>query len=199
MLEGLAVSYGDCAMFSNLLHKASNQFSNALVSVGWNSGNIGDHFSGFNWLASLLEVSNNDFNGVLDSATEIHGVHSCSNTFASLSEDGAGQNGGGGSSISGLIVGLLGNWFNELSTDVFEAVREFDGLGNSHTILGNFGGTEGLVNNDIASLWSEGDLDCIGEFVTAADHVVSALNTEREFFGREEGNWSSVESLLLGL
>lgn len=116
-------------------------------------------------------------------------IHSSSNTLNTFLENGSCQNSGCCCTITSLIIGFGCNRFNQLSTNVLESVWEFNCLSNSDTILCDFWSTKGLVNYDISSLWSKGCLDCISQFVTSFEHLLSAFLTKTQLLSCKE-HWS---------
>lgn len=74
VVQGFAVAHGDGAMLTDALHEFSDQFSDLLVTVGRDGGNILDHLLGLNRLGTSLEVLNDGFDGKVNAPAEIHGL-----------------------------------------------------------------------------------------------------------------------------
>jgi hypothetical protein len=55
-------------------------------------------------------------------------------------------------------------------SEVFEFVFQGDALGNGDTILGNFGSTKGLFNDDVSAFWAESYRDSFGEDINTGEH-----------------------------
>lgn len=102
-------------------------------------------------------------------------IHSSGNTLDALLEDSSCEDGGCGSTVSSLIIGLGGYGLHQLSTNVLVLVRELYCLGHSNTILRDLGRTEGLVDYHVASLGAQGYLDCVRKVVTPSQHMLTAL------------------------
>jgi hypothetical protein len=151
VVQGFAVGNGDGAVLADLLHQLGDQVSDLRVAVGGNCGHVGDHFLGFNRLAAGLEVGHDGFDGDVDAPFEVHGVEPGGDAFAALSEDGSGEDCGGGCSVAGLVVGFIRNLFNEGSTHVHEFISEFDVFGYGNSVFCDFRGAEALVDNDVSS------------------------------------------------
>lgn len=151
VLQGLAVLDSDGSVFAHAFHQLSQKFAHFLVAVGGNGANIGDLLLAFDGLGTRLEVLDHTVHGEVDTAAEIHWVHTGSYTFAAFTVDGTGQNGGCGSSVTSDIVGLAGDLLDERGANIFETVRKLDGFGHSDTVLGNFRCAEGLVDHDVAA------------------------------------------------
>lgn len=116
------------------------------------SGDLSDLFGGSYGLGKLLELSNNSVNTLVDSTPDIHGVEASSNLFYTLGKELQSQDGGGGGTITSLVVGLAGNRLDELSADIFKRVAKVDALGNSHSVLGNLGRAITAGNYYVSSL-----------------------------------------------
>ena len=59
-------------------------------------------------------------------------------------------------SVAGYVRGLGGDFANHLCAHVLERVAELNLLGDGDAVLGDGGGTELLLNNDVAALGAEG-------------------------------------------
>src|SRR5690606_19647456 len=91
-------------------------------------------------------------------------------TDKSLSEHGRRRG-----AVTGNVIGLLGDLFDELGADLLPRVLELDLLGDGHTIVGDRGGAPLLLENDVAAPGAEGDLDGVGESVHAALEATPCL------------------------
>ena len=58
---------------------------------------------------------------------------------------GLSQNGSGGGTVTGDVVGLLSNFLDQLSTDLLERLFELDLLGDGDAVVGDGGGAPLLV------------------------------------------------------
>lgn len=79
-------------LLPDLLHRLGNQITNMLVSVGGNSSDLRDFLRGGDGTGIVLEERDDDFDGLLDTAAEVHGVDSGSDVLQTLGKDGAGEN-----------------------------------------------------------------------------------------------------------
>jgi len=64
-----------------------------------------------------------------------------------------------------MVVGLLGDRLDQIRPQIDLSVRELDVFGHRHSVLGDFGRPEGLVQNHVSPLGPEGDLYGISESV----------------------------------
>jgi hypothetical protein len=99
---------------------------------------------------------------------------------AGLPDHRLGEHGGGGGAVTGDVVGLGGDFLDELGAHVLERVLELDLLGDRHTVVGDRGGAELLVEHDVAALGAERHLDGVGELVDARLEAAAGLLVELE-------------------
>ena len=109
---------------------------------------------------------------------KVHRVHAGSYCFAALAVNGASENSGGSGAIASDIIGIRGHLTHKLGSHVHKAIRELNVLRHGHTILGDLGGTEGLVEDGIATLGTKGHLDSISQLVDALEHQSASLHSE---------------------
>ena len=99
-----------------------------------------------------------------------------------------GQNGGGGGAVAGLVGGSGSDFAHHLRAHVLELVFEFDFLGDGDAVLGDARSAERLVEDDVAALRTERDLDRVGENVDAAQHSIARIDGEFDVFGSHCSN-----------
>ncbi|OQA10904.1 MAG: hypothetical protein BWY66_00101 [bacterium ADurb.Bin374] len=97
--------------------------------------------------------------------------------------DGLSQNGGGGGSVAGDVVGLGGDFLHELGAHVLELVFEFDFLGDGHAVVGDGRAAEFLVEDGITTLRAEGGANGIGDDVDAVLERAASFFPVFELFG----------------
>ena len=93
--------------------------------------------------------------------------------LGAFTDDGLGQDGGGGRAVTGDVVGLRSHFAHHLGAHVLELVGELDLLGDGDAVLGDARSAEGLLDDDVTALGAEGHLDGIGEDVDAAEHLLA--------------------------
>ena len=166
--EGLALLHGDDAFFADLVHSFSDELTDLGVATGRNGSGGCDLLFGLDVLRHGEELVGDDIGRLLDTALETHGVRAGSDVAQAFTNECLGQHGCGGGAVASDIVGLLGDLFDELSTDLLVGILEIDLLGDGHTIIGDRGGAPLLLENDVAALRAQGDLHGVGEHVHAA-------------------------------
>ena len=115
----------------------------------------------------VLSCFDDGFGGLLDAALEGHRVGAGRDVLQALVDDALAEDGRGGRAVTGDVVGLGGDLLGELGADVLERVVELDVLGDGDAVVGDRRGAELLVEDDVAALGAEGDLDRVGEGVDA--------------------------------
>src|SRR5665648_529430 len=113
-------------------------------------------------------------------------------TAQARAHDGLGEQGSGGGAVTGDVVGLGGDFLEELGALVLEDVLELDLTGDGHAVVGDGGGAELLVEHHIAALGAEGDLYGVGERVDATLQGAPGLVGILQFFSHA----TSASSLL---
>src|SRR5690606_7476264 len=114
---------------------------------------------------------------------EVHRVHAGGDGFRAFLDNGLRQNGGGGGAVASLVVGLGGDFAQQLCAHVLELVLKLDFLGDGHAVLGDARSAERLVDDDVAALGAERHLDGVGENIDATQHTVARVAGEFDFFG----------------
>ena len=121
--------------------------------------------------------------GGLDALLQRHRVGAGGHVAQALVDHGPGQDGGGGGAVTGDVVGLLGDFLDELGADLLVGVLELDLLGDGDAVVGDRGGAPLLVQHDVAALGAEGDADRVGQLVHAALEGAAGLLVERDDLG----------------
>ena len=109
-----------------------------------------------------------------------HRVGAGGHVAQALADERLGEHGRGGGAVTGDVVGLLGDLLDELGADLLVRVLELDLLGDGDTVVGDRGGAPLLLQDDVAALRAEGDLDGVGEDVHAALEAATGLLVERD-------------------
>src|SRR6185369_17099549 len=86
----------------------------------------------------------------------------------------------GGGPVARHVIGLGGDLLDQLGAEVFVRVGEVDLLGDRHTVVGDGGGAELLVQDDVAPARAEGHLDRVGERVDTVLEQVPGVVREAQ-------------------
>ena len=135
------------------------------------------------FLERFLIVLDDVGHGLVDAALQIHRVHAGGDRLQPLAHDGLGEQGGGGGAVAGGVVGLRGDLAQHLRAHVLELILELDLLRHGHAVLGRARRAERLLEDHVAALRSERDLDRVGENVDAAQHALAGIGCEFYVFG----------------
>ena len=115
----------------------------------------------------LLIESTAVIDGLLDALLQDHRVRAGCDVAQAFTDHRPCEHGGGGGAVAGDVVGLLGDFLDELGPDLLERVFEVDLLGDRHTVVGDRGGAPLLLEDDVAALRAERDAYGVGELVHA--------------------------------
>ncbi len=159
-----------------------------MVAVGRDRADLGNCLVVGAGLALLFQLSDGGADGLVESALEIHRVHTSSNCLHAVTDDGVGEHGGGGGAVAGDIGSLRRDFFQHLRAHVLEAVGELDFLGDGDAVLGDRRGAEALFEHNVTTLRAERCLDGIGENVDAGQHAGAGVFGEANFFGCHDCN-----------
>lgn len=106
IVHGLALLDGDNTLLANLLHGVGNQLADVGITVGTDSGDLGNLGAGSDIPLVGLEVLNNSIDSSLSATAKIHGVAASSYVLDGLREDGPGKDGGRSRTVTSGLVGL---------------------------------------------------------------------------------------------
>ena len=112
---------------------------------------------------------------------QLHRVGAGGDVLEALAEDRLGQHGGGGGAVAGQVAGLGGDFLHHLGAHVLDRVGQLDFLGDGDAVLGDGRGAELLVDDDVAALGAERDLDRLGQVVDALLELGAGLGVEEQF------------------
>jgi len=138
----------------------------------------GDLLLGLDVLAHLEQRVGHGLDGGLDAALERHRVRAGRHVAQALTDHRLGEHGRGRRTVTGDVVGLLRDLLDQLGADLLVRLLELDLLGDAHTIVGDGGGAPLLLEDDVAALGAEGDLDGVGERVHATLETAPGLLIE---------------------
>ena len=118
------------------------------------------------------------FDGCLDALLEGHRVGAGGHVAQALADHGPCQHGGRGGAVTGDVVGLLGDFLDQLGADLLVGILEVDLLGDGHAVIGDRGGAPLLFEDDVAALRPQRDAYGVGELVHARFERTTSLLVE---------------------
>ncbi len=133
----------------------------------------------------------------LDALLQRHGVGAGRDVAEALADHRPREHRGGGGAVTGDVVGLLGDLFDELGADLFVGVLELDLLGDGDTIVGDRGSAPLLVEHHVAAFGAERDPHGVGELVHARFESAPSLFVERDDLGHLESCLPEVTECVL--
>ena len=177
--EALAVLNGDDAFLTDLLHSLGEELADFLV-VGGDGSYLSDLLVLLDGHGLFLEFFDYDFSRKLHPLAELHTVRAGGYVLRALADHRAGEDGRGRGSVSGDVVGLGGDFFDELSAHILERIFEFDFLSDGHAVVGDGRRAEFLFEYDVAALRSKGDSDGVGYFIDTTLHSAASFFFEKQ-------------------
>ena len=119
------------------------------------------------FFGETLDRVDGDDDGLLDALLQDHRVGAGCDVAQTFADHGPGEDRGGRGAVTGDVVGLLGDFLDELGTDLLERVFEVDFLGDRDAVVRDRGRAPLLLEHDVAALRAERDAYCVGELVHA--------------------------------
>ena len=180
-LGGLGLLNGDNTVGGDLFHCVGNECAYDLVAGG-NSADAGDIIGTVDLLCACLEAFDSAVNSLFHTLAQDHGVRACGNVLHALVDHCLGKQSCGRCTVARSVVGLCGDFLDELSAHVLGGVVKLDLLGDGNTVIGDKGSAVLLVKNNVSALRAESDLYCVGELVNTAQKRVSCIYTVINIF-----------------
>ena len=186
-LEHRVASFGifnrDHTVHRNGTHTVGNEFTDFAVVVGRDGGHLFNlvvvavHLFGL-----CFDAFHHALHGLVDTALEVERIGTSGHVFHTFRQNGLCQYGGRGGAVAGIVTGLGSHTLHELCTCILEGVIEFDFTCHAHTIFGDAGSAEFLVDDNIATLRAEGNFYCIGQSVSTLAELFAGINVIFNFF-----------------
>src|SRR5215471_3001948 len=180
-LEALGLLDGDHAVLADLVHRLGDDPSDLGVVVGRDRPDVGDVLA-LDGLGELVERLDGRLDGGVDAALQLHRVGAGGDVLDPLAVDRLREHGRGRRAVAGHVGGLRGDLADHLRAHVLQRILELDLLGDGHAVLGDRRGTELLLDDDVAALRAEGDLDGVGQLVDAVEDALPRLLAVRNRF-----------------
>ena len=148
---------GDDAVFADLREGVGEHVADRGIVVARDRGDLLQALFVFDvdLFGLLVDRIVDGLNGFVDAAAEGHGIGAGCDHFEAFAEDAFGEHRGGRGAVASDVVRLAGGFFDELRTEVFERVIEFDVLRDGDAVFGHFGGAPAFVEHGIAAAGAE--------------------------------------------
>ena len=172
--EAVVVLDGHDAVLTDLVQSLGDLLANLGVGCG-DRGGGGDLVLGLHVLGGGDQFLDDGVGGLLDAATQRDRVGAGDNVLQAFVHEGLGQHGGGGGSVARDVVGLLGDFLDQLGADALVRILKIDFLGDGDAIVGDGRCAIGLVEHHIAALRAQSDLHGVGELVETRKHALTSF------------------------
>ena len=167
----------DRAVFADFVHRVGDDFADGLVPVGGNGGDLLD-LCVVDLLRDLLQLLDDCIDGFHDAALERSRVRAGSDVAQTFAVDGFREDRRGGRAVAGDVAGFACDFAHHLGAHIFVRVFQFDLLRDRHTVLGDRGAAEFLVENDVATVGAERGRDGFRQFLDTAQQRVTRVFIE---------------------
>jgi hypothetical protein len=174
---------GDDAFAADFLHRVGENLADFFVTVGRDGGDLRHPGVVVDGARHAFDGRDGSANGGVDAALEFHRRDARGQQFDAFADNGAGQHGGGSGAVTGHITGLLGNFADELGADILEAIFEFNFFDDGYAVLGDDGGAEAPLQEDVAAFGSKRDARGFGHERSADDDSGTRPFMEFNYFG----------------
>ena len=176
--EGLGILDGDGTVLANGVHGLGDLGADHGVTCG-DGADVGDLLGGGNLLSVGFQSLDDGVGCLLDATTDGQGIGACGDVAQALGNDDVGQQGCGGGTVTGNVVGLDGSLADQLSAHVLDGVLKLDLAGDGHAVVGDHGSTVGALQRNVAAFGAKGDLDGIGKLLDACGHAGAGVGIEQ--------------------
>ena len=164
--ERLALLDVDDAVLADLLDGVGDDVADLLVA-GRDRRHAGDLVLAGD-LLGLLGMSSTTWSTAFSMPRlSASGLAPAATFFRPCADDRLGEHRGGRGAVAGDVVGRRGDLADELGALVLEDVLDLDLTSDGHAVVRDGRGAELLVEDDVAALGAERDLDGVGDGVDA--------------------------------
>src|SRR5436190_16787886 len=172
----------DDAVLADLLHRLGDQVADLRIVVGRDRADLGDLLLAGGRGADALQLLDDRGDRLVDAALDRHRVGAGRHVLEALAEDGLGEHGRRRGAVAGVVGSLRRDLLHHLGAHVLERIGELDLLRHGDTVLGDRRRAELLVDDDVPSLGSEGDLHRLGKLIDAALERRACVSVEMQLF-----------------
>ena len=175
--EGVGLFNSHHTFLTDLVNGFGDQVTDGRVSSRNRRGR-GNFFLGLDLFCSTQQAVRDGVDGLLNSALQSNWVGTSCDVAQTFANHRLGENHRRGCPVTGDIVSLLGDLFDEFSANLLVGVLELDFFGNRDTIVCDGGGAPLLLEHHVAAAGPQGDLDGIGEDIESALETATGLFIE---------------------
>ncbi len=128
----------------------------------------------------FLSFSVMSLDGLLDAVLHLHRIDAGDDGLEAFVEDRFGQHGGGGGAVAGHVARLAGDFADHAGAHVLVDVFQVDFLGDGDAVLGDRRRAEALLQDHVAALGTERDLDGAGQLARRRGESPRGLPDRRQ-------------------
>ncbi len=184
-LHGLGLFNGNNTVSADLLHGIRHQLSYGIIS-GRDGCHSGDMLLAVYFLAHLGNSLYSAVGSLLHTLSQDNGVGACRQVLHTGVYHRLCQYGSCGGSVSCHVVGLGGYLFYKLCAHVLKSVSQLDLLCNGHTVIGDQGSPEGLIQHHISSFGSQCHSHGVSQLIDAGLQCRTGLCSVFDFFCHDD-------------
>ncbi|EME96580.1 DNA polymerase II large subunit [Streptomyces mobaraensis NBRC 13819 = DSM 40847] len=165
--EGVGLLDGDDAVLADLVHRLGDELADLLV-LGGQRGHGGDVGLGVDRAGGREQLVGDGLDRGVDALLQGGRGGAGGDVAQTLADQRLGQHGRGGGAVTRDVVGLGRHLLDELGAQVLVRVLQLDLARDGDAVVGDGGGAELLVDDDVAALGADRHLDRVGKLVDAA-------------------------------
>ena len=132
---GLGFFNRDHAFLANFFHRFSQHVADFCFAIGGNRTDLLDLFVGFDVLGTRLQIGNNGFNSLVDTALEVHRVTARGYSLDAFTDNRLRQYGRSRCAVAGIVVRLGGHFADQHRAQILARVLQLDFLRNRHAVF----------------------------------------------------------------
>ena len=157
---------GDDTVLADLVHDLGDELADRGVG-GADGGHGGDLLARLDGARVGLEPLDDGVDALVQAALDDHRVGARGDVLEALGDERLAEHDRGRGAVAGDVIGLGRDLLEELRAHVLEGLLELHLAGDGHAVVGDGGGPELLVEDDVAALGTERHLDGVSEAVDA--------------------------------
>ncbi len=165
----------DGAVLADFVHGVGNDLADRLVPVGRNGRDLRDLSAVADFLRDFLQLVRDRFHGFHDAALQRSRVRTRRHVAQTFAIDGFRQHCRRGRAVARDVGRFRRDFADELRAHIFIRIFELDLFRHGHTVFGDGRAAEFLVENHVATTWSERGLDGPRQFLDAAQQRVPRI------------------------
>ena len=124
------------AFIADLIHRFGNHRTNFGFAIGRDCADLRNFLIGFHFFRALFNIGQCRSGSLVDTAFQIHRVHSGGNRFVTFADNRLCQNGCGCGAVTGHIIGARSHFADHLCAHIFKLIFQLNFFSNRNTVFG---------------------------------------------------------------